>query len=103
MNRFIVNHPTDKGLRASYGLDRALGFFAELKRGERILAEYDRIHPPYADKQGLLDFLVRNGFFTATEVQLAHLESAHTEPEEMEPELRRAAHVLENLRAAAAD
>lgn len=103
MKRFVVKHPTDRKRRASYGIDRALGYFAEVRLGERIVAEYDRLHPPYSDKQGLVAFLVGHGFFSAAEVGLAHSASAHTLPSEMEPNLRLAAEVLEDLRAAAAD
>jgi hypothetical protein len=101
MGRFVVQHPTDKKLSAVYGFDHALGFFAEVRRGELLVAEYDRLHPPYAEKQGLLDLLVRNGFFTAAEAQQAHGMSAYMLPDEMEPEFRRAAQVLEDLLRAA--
>lgn len=103
MSRFGLDHPTDKGLRAVYGLDRAIGFFGEVTCGKRLVEEYDRLHPPYDDKRGLLAFLAKHGFFTPRQVQEALRQSAWALPGEMEPELRRVAEVLENLRAAAAE
>lgn len=93
-----VKHPSKKRRKAIYGVDRTLGHFATVYDGERVVAEYDRIHPPHDGIPGLLRFLAEHGFFSAAEAGLALSWVCHSLAEEAEEGgIRAAAEVAERL------
>lgn len=102
--RFDVQHPSDPTVRAEVGLDHAVGFFITTYKGRRVVRQYDALHRGYNGLPGLLAALVAHGFFTEDDVLLARQELAHRGAGEVEDrDVRRAAEVIENLRAAAAE
>ena len=104
--RVRVVHPEDQRLVAVAGHDRsALGWFCEIHH-EGIREEYSGLtHGKPTTLQGVLDVLVRHGFFSREELHeglaLAHF---GFDPEEIEGEgARRAAEIVEQLKQAAGD
>lgn len=94
----LVKHPSKKRRKAIYGVDRSLGHFATVTDGERVVAEYDRIHPPHDGIPGLLRFLAEHGFFSPAAAGLALGWIRHSLAAEAEDmEVRRAAEVAERL------
>lgn len=96
--RFSLKHATDPDRRALYGLDHALGFFVEVRDRGRIVAQYDRIHPPYDDRNGAVQCLIQHGFFTKHDLNEAATLVGSFMSDELEPgAVRCAAEVIENL------
>ncbi len=97
----LLRHPTARKRTATYGFDRAVGFFVNIERKDMLIAEYDRLRPGYDELNGALRFLVEHGFLQAADIDEAVRLSPVLLPEEMEPGAGRAAEVIENLRRAA--
>lgn len=96
--RHRVKHPTMKRRSATCGTDHALGYFATVTDGERIVAEYDRTLQPYDGIPGLLMFLATHGFFLGTDAGLAIQWIRHSLAKDAEDEgVRLAAEVAEKL------
>ena len=67
--RFTVKHPHDNDLEAVCGFDRSeVGWFAEVRKQGRILAEYDGLLFPNTSLRGVLQVLVRYGFFSSLDI-----------------------------------
>jgi len=93
-----VKHPAKKRRSATYGTDHALGYFATVADGERIVAEYDRTLPPYDGIPGLLRFLASHGFFLEADAGLAIQWVRHSLAKDAEDEgVHRAAEIAERL------
>ncbi len=98
--RFDLQHPRILGLTATYGYDGSLVEFFLTIRSSQV--EYDGLRPGYTGIPGLLALLVAHGFFDGDDLLLAREELAHRVAGEIEdPEVRRAAMVIERLLAAA--
>ena len=109
MPRFQISHPHEEGLVATYGWDRALGFFVDVPASHgplrRRRGEYDALQPCYDHRrplQGALHFLANQMFFTLGQLQetLSALQQDFA-PEEMGDDLRACAKAVSNLKKAA--
>lgn len=108
MAQFKLKHSTEKKLVATYGWDRALGYFVEVPAAKgppkRARAEYDAVQPGYDHAEplkGALYFLAAQGFFSIDQLEEAISASQHQLPEEMEEPLRTCAQVVTNFKRAA--
>lgn len=102
MSRTTLQHPTDTTLEATYGWDRAIEFYVEVRQGRRLVAEYDATRPGYRDLQGVLEVLADHRFFAPEDIEYAHTWLRVVLPDEIDDEgARRAAHVMQNLRGGA--
>ncbi|HZZ83931.1 MAG TPA: hypothetical protein VFE30_05300 [Anaeromyxobacteraceae bacterium] len=99
--RNVLKHPTARKRTATYGFDRAVGFFVNIEREGMLIAEYDRLRPGYGELNGALRLLVEQGFLQAADIDEAVRLCPVLLPAEMEPGAGRAAEVIENLRRAA--
>jgi len=96
--RYQIIHPRNRKVRASYGVDQSIGYFVEVRYGERLLEEYDRLHKGYDHLNGALRCLVKHGLLTEADLGLAAGQASALRSEEMgDPGVRRAAEVVENL------
>lgn len=96
--KFALKHPTSRRQKASCGVDNAIGVFVEVRDGDRLVKEYDALHPGYEGVPGALRILATYGFFTEAEAALALLWIQHSRAAEAEdPNVRRAAEVAERL------
>jgi len=50
-----------------YGYDHAVGYFVRIRKGKKVIADYDMFSDNYNGLQGLLRTLVAAGVFTAQE------------------------------------
>jgi hypothetical protein len=99
--RFQLKHPKTRRTRAHYGRDHSIGYFVEIRQGERLVEEYDRLHKGYDELNGALRFLVRHGLLTEADLGLAAGLVAAVGSQQIEdPGVRRAAEVIENLQRA---
>ena len=71
MSHYIIHHPTDPECEASYGLDHAIGLFAELRQAALPVAFYDLQHSEQNSVAGLVAFLASRGFFTEAQIENA--------------------------------
>jgi len=99
--RFHVTHPTDPQVTADYGWDHAIGFFVVIRRGRRIIEDYDCLANGYEHLNGVLNALIRNDFFDICDVVEAMLGLQHAAPEDLDPGLRFVGEIISNLRSAA--
>ncbi len=103
--RFRLAHPSEPRTWAWYGHDRTgLGFWAEVRRGGRLVDAYDGLRSGQTTIQGVLSRLTEHGFIDEDDIheamrQLAIMDAADIE----DPNVRRAATVIEQLRQAAAE
>jgi len=101
--QYRVNHPSDPKTHATYGLDKHIGVFVVIYKGERVVGTYDAITPGYADLAGALQFLAGHGFFEDWQLSLALSQLPHVdEVSDLDPELQLAGKILINFRLAAA-
>ena len=104
--RFTLRHPTDTSMRAVLGHDRtALGFFLEVRRAGRIVVAYDGLRVAGGSSiSGVLSRLTQYGVVTKDDVGEAWSTLAHMDVADItDPDTRRAAEVIEQLRAAASE
>ena len=103
--RFTLDHPTDKTTRAVLGLDRtALGYFVEVRQAGRLVCIYDGLRSGETTIDGVLARLVTHGLTTEDDVHQAMLELPHRDAHDItDTKVRRAATVIERLRAAATE
>ena len=105
--RFRLEHPSELRTWALYGFDHSgLGFWCEVRRRGHLLASYDGLSAPggMTSIQGVLDLLVNHGLVTESDVAAALLELPHRDAADIQdPDLRRAAEVIERLREAASE
>lgn len=101
--KMTVPHPSDTDVYAEVGLDPFVGHFATVYEQDRVAESVDGL----SDARGLpavLDMLVARAFFAVEDVLLARRELAHRHAADVEdPDVRRAAGILEALRMAAAE
>lgn len=105
--QFRLKHPSAPEFSAMYGYDRALGFFCTVFKKNRVLAEYDALHGPQNEAQGILDLLCEHGFIEdPASIGLAMQLLPHADRDELskmegDPDVVRAARIILNLRKAA--
>jgi len=101
--RFTLDHPTDRTTRAVLGHDRtAVGYFLEVRRAGKLVHIFDGLRSGPTTIQGVLSRLMEHGFVTEDDLHeamqmLPHMDAADIQ----DPDLRRAAEVIERLRGAA--
>jgi len=102
--RFTIQHPTDTAMKAVYGFDpTAVGYFVEVRRAGKLVCAYDGLHFGQTSITGVLSRLVDHTLVTEDEVAEAQDWLPHMDAEDIEdPDVRRAATVIENLLSAAA-
>jgi hypothetical protein len=74
VSRFRLDHPTRHHVRAEYGHDAVVGFYADVMLGHRVIASYDFFHAAFNRARpllGCLDFLVSEDFFTGEDLEAA--------------------------------
>lgn len=102
--RATLEHPAEKSkLVAHYGLNGALSWWCEIRQEGRLVAEYDALSCGQATSPtGILRLLVEHGFITEEDIHEA--KGWLVEVEDLddidEPGARRAAEVIEKLKAA---
>ena len=105
--RFRLDHPTSPRTRALYGHDpTGLGFWAEVRRRGSLVAAYDGLHVlgERTTISGVLVLLVGHGFLEDDDLHEAMQLLPHMEAKDIEAlDVRRAAEVIERLRAAASE
>lgn len=70
--RLNVKHPQNSKIKGLVGFDRrALGWFAEIRDGGRLVEEYDALNNGETSLKGILDVLIRHEFFTTLDVSEA--------------------------------
>lgn len=100
--RFTINNPSDSTMRAVLGFDpTAVGYFVEVRQAGRLVDSYDGLRHDQTTIDGVLTPLVNHGFITEDAIAeavtwLPHMDAADIE----DPDVRRAAEVIERLRAA---
>jgi hypothetical protein len=99
--QFSLKHPKRKRLKATYGWDRAIGFFVEIEDDGVCTVEYDRLHQPYDELPGALRLLVEEGFLAAGDVSDALRLGGALLRHEMDPGPGRAAMVIDDFKRAA--
>ena len=99
--RFTLKHQRKKDLQAAYGWDHAIGFFVVVSVGKMVTAEYDALHPGYADLEGACRFLIEHGFYTEDDYEEAASNLPHQSADEMPKKIGRVGKVIENFRKAA--
>ena len=104
--RFTLDHPSTPHVRAAYGWDHALGFWIEVRRRGRLLEAHDALREAggVTSVRDILDALVAHGFVTEDAVAEAMTWLPHRDAAEIQdPDVRRAAEVIERLRGAASE
>jgi hypothetical protein len=101
--RITLDHPTNSSLRAACGVDRAIGFFCEIRESGKIVEEYDLLSESVNTLKGLLGVLVRHGFFSRDVLEEALILLMDIEdPESIKDErVRSAADLVVRLKKAA--
>lgn len=106
--RFTIEHPQDSTCCATYGWDRALGFFVDIRPSRPLgtaRVEYDATQDNYRHQRplrGALDLLVQHGFIARDDLDQAFSLMQQLDPEQLEPAVGRCAQLLANFKAAAA-
>ena len=97
--RFTLQHPYQARVEAVYGHDRTgIGWFVEVRRKGRLVAEYDGLVDERPTMAGVLRVLVSQGFFTATDVVEASEALQELDVEDItNSRVRRAAQALVDL------
>lgn len=104
--RFKTDLPRSEG-HVVYGIDLALGFWAEIHRPGKRRVPYDALHPGdfrfQRPLEGLLFFLVKHAVFSEESLSdaLAHFEDRP--PPRLSAGAKLAVEVVSNLKTAAAD
>ena len=104
--RFERQHPRRATWKAVYGWNPTLGWFCTLYQGERIVAAYHARTAPDSRLKGVVGLLVEHGYFEGSGadavVEAYDLLQVVDDVEDIEdPDIRRAAQVLVNLKKAA--
>ena len=103
--RLTLEQPKNRDLEAICGYDRALGFFCEVRRGGRIVEEYDLLTCHPNTLQGLLDLLIDHGFLKRPDLEeaLTLLMTIRNPSEIRDETVRQAALLVYRLKEAAGE
>ena len=102
--RYTIQHPTKPNVKAIYGWDEHLGFWAEVRERGRLVCSLDALTRPSGTTINMvLAVLVKRQLFTNLDIHAA-MTLSHLAVEEMYAGrgVKLAAEVIGNLRSAAA-